>query len=95
MTARAETLAVLQEIAAERDRQEESHGFGPEHDDQHGEAEWAWLLGNRVHQLACPWNEVLGLDPRRALVEVAAIAVAAVESLERKARDAAPIDADS
>jgi len=84
MSARAETVAVLHEIAAERDRQEASHGFGAEHDDRHGLAEWAWLLGSRVHELACPWNDAMGIDPRRVLVEVAAIAVAAVESLERK-----------
>lgn len=77
------TLAVLLEIADERARQVDVHEWTPDHDDQHGRQEWAWLLLRRVTDLAHPWDDA-HLDTRRELLEVAAIAVAAIESIDRK-----------
>lgn len=76
-------MEVLLEIAAERERQQAVHGRTPEHDDTHDRREWAWYLGRRVHDLACPFDEAV-IDERRQLVEVAAIAVAAIEAFDRR-----------
>jgi len=78
------TTAVLLELAVERERQI-ADGRTVEQDDKHGLAEWAWLLSRRVSDLQCPWVEAVNDDPRRSLVEIAAIAVAAVESFDRQA----------
>lgn len=75
---------VFAEVLGERARQIELHGWTPEHDDRHGRQEWAWLLARRVNELQCPFDEAV-LDPRRALVEIAAITVAAIESFDRTA----------
>lgn len=74
---------VLHEVMEERVRQQDLHGWTPEHDDTHGRQEWAWLLARRITDLSCPWDSAV-LDERRQLIEVAAIAVAAVESLDRR-----------
>jgi len=83
---RVATELVLQEIQDERLRQERSHGRTPEEDDLHSLHEWAWLVAHRAHGLSCPYpDEYLpDPDPRRALVEIAAVAVAAVESWDRR-----------
>lgn len=77
------TEAVLEELASERVRQAEEHEFTPDRDDRHPLSAWGWLLGRRSSDLACPYPETLP-DPRRVLVEIAAIAVAAIESIDRK-----------
>lgn len=76
-------MNVLQEVAAERERQDQKWG-GPEHDDQHSTAEFAQLI-----QDYAAWARVMaGMGSRdkarRRLVQVAALAVAAAESLERQ-----------
>ncbi len=79
-----EEYAVVSEVVAERVRQDGKWG-GPEHDDQHSTADfvqfiedWAgWaraMAGMNSHDKA-----------RRRLIQVAALAVAAVESIDRKA----------
>lgn len=80
------TITILSEIATERARQEQSHGRTAEDDDLHSLHEWAWLIAHRAHALSCPYpDEYLpDPDPRRALVEIAAIAVAAIESWDRR-----------
>lgn len=70
------------EVSEERDRQVNVHGWNDAHDDAHTPAEWSWLLGLRTNQLLAPtltWS-----DARRALIELAAIAEAAVDSLDRQ-----------
>lgn len=70
---------VLEEIKAEREHQDEVWG-GPEHDDKHDEERWYELINERF------------FDPRRTsqqqyrrhMIEIAALAVAAVESLDRR-----------
>ncbi len=87
--------SIFVEVAAERARQDALFG-GAEHDDQHSVTHWIAILCRHVglatddgspdnvclldHQLA-------GHDParyRRQLVRVAAVAIAALESYERK-----------
>jgi hypothetical protein len=77
------TRAVLEEVARERVHQIEDRGWTPEHDDTHTTQEWAWLLSQRAVALSCPWPDAV-FDARRQLVEIAAIATAAIESLDRK-----------
>lgn len=77
------TMRVVGEVVVERVRQVEHHGRTLEHDDQHDRRSWAWYLGQRVHALACPFDEAVH-DERRQLIEVAAIAVAAIEAHDRR-----------
>jgi hypothetical protein len=81
---RAATFRVLAEITAERDRQVDQHGHNPKKDDRQPMAWWGWLLARRATDLSCPVAEFVGDSPRRQLLEIAAIAVAALESLDRR-----------
>lgn len=74
---------VLAQVAAERGRQDAKWG-GPEHDDEHTTADFVLLI-----QDYASWARVMaGMDSAekalRRLIQVAALAVAAVESIERK-----------
>ena len=75
-------MNTLMAVGVERERQIEDHDWTPEHDDQQTVANWAWLIGRRSSDLTCPHPEVVD-DPRRLLLEIAAIAVAAIESIDR------------
>jgi hypothetical protein len=75
-------LGLLAEVAAERTRQDAKWG-GPGHDDHHTVAEWVRLIQNYAG-----WAEVIaGMQSydkaRNRLVQVAALAVAAAEALDR------------
>lgn len=76
---------VLEELRVERTRQVVEHDMGREHDDRLTMTEWAWRLLRRVTDLAHPWPEA-HVDVRRELVEIAAIAVAALEAHDRRQR---------
>ena len=78
-------LNVVNEVAVERIAQVDKHDRTAEHDDEHDRRSWAWYLGQRVHNLACPFDEAVP-DERRQLIEIAAIAVAAVEAYDRRHR---------
>ncbi len=74
---------VLAEIQAERDRQDSKWG-GETHDDAHSFDFWVELLRDYAG-----WARVMAgmgsvAKARRRLIQVAAIAVAAVESIDRK-----------
>lgn len=76
-------VGVLSEIAAERARQDGKWG-GPEHDDAKTTAEFADLI-----QAYATWARTMDWmgspqKTRRRLLQVAAIAAAAVESHDRK-----------
>jgi hypothetical protein len=76
--------AVLAEIVLERLEQDAQWG-GPGHDDQHDVNCWIAILARHVGLAA---NDEAATDLarfRRQMVRVAAVAVAAVESLDRKA----------
>lgn len=73
----------LKEVAAERHRQDAKWG-GPNHDDQHTTAEFIQWIRNYAG-----WAEMMDSmgspdKARRRLIQVAALAVAAVESMDRK-----------
>jgi len=77
---RATMRRILEEIAAERTRQDEKWG-GPEHDDEHSIDDWECFILEHL-------NRVQGYDDahgRKQLIRVAALAVAAIESLDRRA----------
>lgn len=74
---------VLEQIRQERDRQDQKWG-GPIHDDEHVTADFVQLIEDYAG-----WARVMaGMNSpdkaRKRLVQVAALAVAAVESIDRK-----------
>lgn len=73
------TNRVLEDIMNERARQDAKWG-GPEHDDEHTMAEWFSFILARA---ACPTGYVPKHD-RKIAVEMAALAIAAIESFDRK-----------
>lgn len=77
---------VLEEIRDERFRQRSAHGWSADRDDAHPLPSWAWLLSRRSVDIAHPQagGPTDIIDVRRTLVEIAAIAVAAIESLDRQ-----------
>ena len=76
---------ILEEIVAERKHQDEKWG-GPEHDDKHGIRDWLSFivvyLGKGVNRDA-EWGRKLSIS-RYALIQVAALCVAAVEAFDRR-----------
>ncbi len=72
-------IEVFDLIRDERARQDAKWG-GPEHDDTHEPEDWADFIGARVVRIQLR----MGND-RQNLVQIAALAVAAIESLDRKA----------
>lgn len=78
---------VLRHLDLEHRLAVQAHGFTEEHDDRHGDADWAWRILRRVSELMVPAT-VLDLPPaerRRALVEIAHIAASAVAAHDRRA----------
>lgn len=76
--------AVYMNIRAERARQDEQWG-GPEHDDEHTPWDWARLI-----ECQTDWGREK--DPWCRFVKIAALAVAAIESIERKKSQTKPAD---
>ena len=70
----------LQDVATERQRQDAKWG-GPEHDDTHPISDWQRFISQRAENLVYRGN------PERMyelFIEIAALAVAAAESMDRK-----------
>ena len=70
----------LQDVATERQRQDAKWG-GPEHDDTHPISDWQRFISQRAENLVYRGN------PERMyelFIEIAALAVAAAESIDRK-----------
>jgi hypothetical protein len=78
----AATRAVLLEVMLERRHQIDDHGWTPDHDDLHGLEDFAWLCARRAVEMSHR-DAVQVADARRLFVEIAAIAVAAIEAVER------------
>jgi hypothetical protein len=73
---------ILQEIRVERERQDLKWG-GPAHDDQHGMADWIDYIEQRLEVIVRhQWSDPL--RARKKFLQIAAIAIAAVESFDRK-----------
>ena len=77
---------VLAAIVAERTRQDAEWG-GPAHDDMREAVDWADMIKWQLGEM----NRARGEEKERRLIQVAALAVAAVEALRRQraAREAA------
>lgn len=73
------TALVLLEVAEERSRQDELWG-----EQNHTSWQWLAILTEEVGEVAKAINENQPNDYRDELVQVAAVAVAAVESFDRK-----------
>ena len=71
------TVAVLYDVAAERDRQDKKWGV-QRHDPQW----WLVILAEEVGEVARAIFESDTKDYREELIQVAAVAVAAIESLD-------------
>lgn len=69
------------EIIAERARQDARWG-GPEHDDQHGLEDFVGFINARTSELARGFESAE--VARKRMIQIAALAVAAVESMDRK-----------
>ena len=69
----------LQDVATERQRQDAKWG-GPEHDDLHSFADWHRFINLRLARSASTDEK----ETRRLLIQIAALAVAAAESIDRK-----------
>lgn len=76
------TNRVLDNIMRERDHQDAKWG-GPEHDDEHSEEDWQEFIDDRIDSGVFPMRKPY----RQRMVEVAALAIAAIESFDRKARE--------
>ncbi len=68
------------QILDERLMQDTQWG-GPEHDDQHTYFDWRTFIYKQLTNGSMTMNEA---EQRRCLIKVAALAVAAVESMDRK-----------
>lgn len=76
-------MSIYEEVKLERDRQDGKWG-GPEHDDQHSTADFCRYIQNYT-----AWADQMAdmgspEKARRRLLQVAALATAAVESIDRK-----------
>ncbi len=71
---------IFREVESERDRQDAKWG-GVDHDDEHTAYDWGSWIRHRAILVA---NGLSAPERRRLLVEIAALAVAAIESHDRK-----------
>lgn len=79
----SDTRQVFEEIAAERHRQDAKWG-GPDHDDSHGWHEWIdYIIEHADKAYSTNNDDESYANARRRYIEVAALAVAAVESMDR------------
>lgn len=74
---------VFEDIRKERKRQRERWG-GAEHDDQHTWKDWSYILAEQLFDAARRAEDHNPEGWRRQLVQMAAVAVAAIESYDRK-----------
>ncbi len=95
---RWETVTVLDSVARERLHQDAKWG-GPSHDDGHWPRQWTSLIEARTHvvaEAAAPEHGLwLAAEQReRLLLEIAALACAAIESSRRLAIPPLPADVE-
>jgi hypothetical protein len=81
---------ITDDILTERTNQDAQWG-GPAHDDTHSPLDWATFIANQQEKIAigaitrgAPYYATP--DCRQRLVKIAALAVAALESMDRKGR---------
>jgi hypothetical protein len=73
---------IADNIRAERARQDDQWG-GPEHDDEHNSADWMSFIERQLYAMV--GYRDLADDRRQRFVKIAALSVAAIESIDRKA----------
>lgn len=78
---------VIEDVKAERERQDERWG-GPEHDDRHDVSDWCHFIQRQIMDVQ--YNDTKANDDetydavvRKNFIKIAALAVAAVESIDR------------
>lgn len=81
-------MSVMDEIQQERQRQDQQWG-GPEHDDTHDPLEWVGFIADQQEKVAIGAIQrgesyYATPDCRQRFVKIAALAVAALESMDRK-----------
>lgn len=74
---------ILGEVATERDRQDAKWG-GPDHDDQHTAGAWLSFIEGKTFLAGRALRLYSPDQYRKRLIHIAALAVAAVESMDRK-----------
>lgn len=77
----ATTMSIYDEIADERAKQDAQWG-GPEHDDQHSTSDWREYRTKFERHASRMYTDE---HNRAALVKIAALAVAQIESMDRRA----------
>ena len=75
--------AIQREVHLERERQDEKWG-GPAFDDCNLPEDWTTYINNHLEEVRAAFADGDTGRARKALIEVAALAVAAVESGDRK-----------
>lgn len=75
--------SALDDVAHERVRQDEKWG-GPDHDDAHTTADFAKLIEKRTAMMKRGHRDLREANHRDKLKEIAALAVAAMERIDRK-----------
>jgi len=78
------TIDICQDVMVERQRQDGKWG-GPEHDDQWSPLDWHEMIADYNAWARRMWTMGSLEKARRRLVQVAALAIAAVESIDRVA----------
>lgn len=92
-------MSVIEEIAAERRRQQEVEGWTPQHDDEHSAGEMALAAAcyagdqrhyNKAAPPRWPWSQKWWKpkDQRRDLIRAAALIIAEIERLDRLSKSA-------
>ncbi|MCK5609395.1 hypothetical protein KAR91_46410 [Candidatus Pacearchaeota archaeon] len=77
------TLNIVNEVISERNRQDKKWG-GAEHDDKHAPSEFVQWIEDYAGW-ARMMSSMLSYDrARKRLIQIAALAIAAVESIDRK-----------
>lgn len=76
-------MRVLSEVADERQRQDEKWG-GPEHDNGHAPADWMDFIDLKLDEAELAANQGNVREVRRVMVQIAALAVAGVQALDRR-----------
>lgn len=78
-------VGVLVDVTAERQRQDTQWG-GPTTDDTREDYEWIGFIGHQMDRFKNQFMVVPFVPPREVFIKIAALAVAAVESIDRKAK---------
>jgi hypothetical protein len=82
--AEALVTARIEAVVAERVRQDRRHG-GPDHDDTHTPEDWHDILYRLLDEAEAAGRAGNGEEYVRVMIQVAAVAVAAVQSFDRLA----------